>query len=119
MTWKKLFGVGLVVAGIFFFFSSATNISAADDSGINIYSSNSEFDDVIFELESELIDRGYKIDYRGYISKMMERTAQDFEGDKSVYKNAQFVTFCSVSLTRSMVKADPNNLAFCPYVIFI
>ncbi|HZT48206.1 MAG TPA: DUF302 domain-containing protein, partial [Hyphomicrobiaceae bacterium] len=32
---------------------------------------------------------------------------------------AEFVTFCSAKLSRAMMEADPANIAYCPYVIFI
>ncbi len=119
MNEKKLVLLSLAIFGLLMIIFPASHSMAAEINGVNIYSTDSDFDEVIFGLESAVIDRGYKIDYKGYISRMMERTAQDFGGDKSVYKNAQFMTFCSVSLTRAMVKADPKNLAFCPYIIFI
>lgn len=92
---------------------------AEERPGLKILSTDALFEDAAFELENAIIDRGLKIDYRGDIGKMMERTAADFGGDRSNYKNAKFITFCSVPLTRDMVKADPQNIGFCPYIVFV
>lgn len=98
---------------------SATTADGADHSSLKIITANTDFEDAAFELDNAIVDRGLKIDYRGDIGKMMERTAADFGGDRSDYKNAKFVTFCSVPLTRNMTKADHKNIGFCPYVVFL
>ena len=94
-------------------------VQAAGKPGLKLFVAEVEFEDAAFELENAIVDRGLKIDYRGHIGKMMERTAADFGGDRSDYKDAQFITFCSVPLTRAMIKADASNIGFCPYIVFL
>ena len=50
---------------------------------------------------------------------MLERTGADVGSNKQIYVNAEFVLFCSAKLSRAMVEADPGNLGYCPYVVFL
>lgn len=77
------------------------------------------FDDVKFELSNAIIDRGLKVDFSGSISQMLDRTGADVGSTQQVYKHAEFMSFCSAKLSRQMMEADPANVAFCPYTVFI
>jgi uncharacterized protein (DUF302 family) len=77
------------------------------------------FDDVKFELSNAIIERGLKVDFSGSISQMLDRTGADVGSTRPVYKHAEFMSFCSAKLSRLMMEADPANVAFCPYTIFI
>jgi len=103
----------LVMAG------SASPTAAEDNNGLQIYTVEETFDDAAFYVENAIVDRGYKIDYRGHVGAMMERTAKDFDDAQPIYKSADFFTFCSARLSRAMIEADPANVGFCPYVIFV
>ncbi|MFM1815638.1 MAG: hypothetical protein RLZ98_2333 [Pseudomonadota bacterium] len=76
------------------------------------------FDSVFFELNNAIVDQGLVIDYTGHVHDMLTRTG-DVTGSKSPYKQARYVQFCSAKLTHAAVQADPQNLAICPYVVFI
>jgi hypothetical protein len=86
---------------------------------IRTYAKKAAFDDVKFELTNAIIGRGLTVDYTGQIGKMLERTGADVGSTKPLYKQAEFVTFCSAKLSRAMMEADLNNVGYCPYVIFI
>lgn len=90
----------------------------ADDS-IRTYSKKGNFADVKTDLTETIVNRGLKIDYNGNIGAMLERTGADVGSTKPVYKGAEFFTFCSAKLSRTMMEADPMNLGSCPYVMFI
>jgi uncharacterized protein (DUF302 family) len=77
------------------------------------------FDDVKFELNNAIIERGLKVDFSGSISQMLERTGADVGSTKPIYKHAEFMSFCSSKLSRQMMEADAANVAFCPYTVFI
>ena len=83
------------------------------------YPFNGSFDDATFGVESAIIGRGLVIDYTSYIGDMLERTAQDVGSDEKLYDDAQVFVFCSAVLSRKMMETDPNNIAFCPYGIFV
>jgi hypothetical protein len=93
--------------------------SAAAADEVRSYAKKAAFDDVKFELGNAIIARGLTVDHTGQIGRMLERTGADVGSTRPLYAHAEFVTFCSAKLSRAMMEADPANIAFCPYVIFI
>jgi uncharacterized protein (DUF302 family) len=91
----------------------------AQDTQLRILSKNATYDDVRFELQNAIIDRGLKIDTNGQVGKMLERTGADVGSSRQIYRNAEYFAFCSAKLSRAAMEADPENIGFCPYVIFI
>jgi len=77
------------------------------------------FEDVLQDLSDAIINRGYKIDYQAFVGDMLKRTAADIEGSQPIYKDAQLLQFCSAVLSRKAMQADPANIAFCPYILFV
>ena len=86
---------------------------------IRTYSTTNSFEDVTADVQDAIINRGFVVDYHGFIGDMLKRTAQDVGATKTLYKDAEFYQFCSASLSRKMMEADPRNIAFCPYVILV
>lgn len=86
---------------------------------VRTYSKKASYDDIRFELSNAIINRGLVVEHNGQIGKMLERTGADVGSDKPLYKSAEFFTFCSAKLSRQMMEADPMNIGFCPYVMFI
>ncbi len=97
----------------------ATLAGAAGAQEIRSYAKKAGYDDVKFELSNAVIGRGLTIDYSGQLGNMLERTGADVGSTKPLYTQAEFFTFCSAKLSRAMMEADPANIGFCPYVIFI
>jgi uncharacterized protein (DUF302 family) len=86
---------------------------------VHSYTSKAPFDEVEFELSNAIIARGLIIEYTGDIGRMLERTGPDVGSVKPLYNRAKFMMFCSAKLSRAMMEADPRNIAFCPYVVFL
>ena len=95
---------------------TAVNATAAD---VTEYIVEAPFTDVRQDLGNAVVNRGYKIDYEAMIGAMLERTSEDVGGKKTIFSNAEFVQFCSAVLSRDAMEADPANIAFCPYVLFV
>lgn len=87
--------------------------------GVVSYTTEESFEDVVFGLESAILDRGLVIDSTSHVGDMLERTKADVGSDKTLYLNADVYSFCSASLSRKVMEADPMNLQFCPYDIFV
>jgi uncharacterized protein (DUF302 family) len=83
------------------------------------YQTNSSFDDVRFELTNAIIDRGLKVQSNGKVAAMLARTGAAAGSSKPIYKEAEYFSFCSVKLSRAMMEADPANVGYCPFVIFL
>jgi Domain of unknown function DUF302 len=89
----------------------------ADD--VRTYAKKAPYEDVKFELTNAIIDRGLSIEFTGQIGRMLERTGADVGSTKPLYRQAEFLAFCSAKLSRAMMEADLANVGFCPYVVFI
>jgi uncharacterized protein (DUF302 family) len=50
---------------------------------------------------------------------MLQRTGEDVGDARPIYKNAEAIEFCSATLSRDMMQANPHNIVFCPYTILI
>lgn len=96
----------------------ALSVAAASAQDVKTYTVKKPFDEVRFELGNAVVARGFAVQSEGNIAKMLDRTAADVGASKSVYKNGEFVAFCSAKYTRMMVEADPANFGNCPFLVF-
>ena len=98
-------------------------VSAADagsvPEGVTAYEVSAAFEDVRFDLENAIVNRGLVIDYVSHIGTMLDRTAADVGSDKKIFENAEAMLFCSADLSRKVMEADPANIAYCPYTVFV
>ncbi len=93
--------------------------AAANDLIFKSYSTQGDFKTVLEDVREEITNQGLVIAYHGKIGEMLKRTAADVGDEKPIYKNAEFFTFCSAVLSRNAMKRDPQNIAFCPYSIYV
>lgn len=103
-------------AGLALFGLSATPSLAQSE--VKTRQTEAAFADVIADLEDAVVNRGYVVDYHGHIGDMLKRTASDVGASKPLYRNAEFIQFCSAVVSRGAMEADVANIAFCPYVLF-
>ncbi len=83
------------------------------------YETDQSFDDVVFGLENAILGQGLVVDNVSSVGDMLERTREDVGSDITIYQNAQVFSFCSALVSRKMMEADPLNIAYCPYDIFV
>ncbi|MGB7286280.1 MAG: DUF302 domain-containing protein [Salaquimonas sp.] len=112
---KYLFQTFSLILTILFMNSSAF----AGDDVYSVNTSEQSFEDAAAAVESQIINKGYKIDYHGFIGDMLKRTGEDVGSSKLLYKDAEFFTFCSAVVSRSVMEADIADIAYCPYVVFV
>lgn len=84
-----------------------------------LHSVEGAFEDVRMDLESAILNRGLVIDYEAMVGDMLDRTAEDVGAEEQIYTHARTMQFCSATLSRATMEADPANLAFCPYALFL
>ena len=94
----------------------ATTASAQD---MITYTTDQPFEDVIFGLENAIIDQGLVIDSTSHVGDMLERTRADVGSDVTIFIKADVYSFCSAAVSRKVMEADPMNIVFCPYDIFV
>ena len=96
---------------------AAVPANAADDAVT--FPFDGSFDDAAFAVENAIIGRGLVIDYVSHTGEMLARTAADVGSDTVLFAEADIFLFCSASLSRKVMEADPMNIAHCPYGIFV
>lgn len=77
------------------------------------------FEDAAFAVESAITNQGLVIDYVSHVGDMLNRTGQDVGSDVVIFDQAEIFVFCSAAVSRRVMEADPMNIAFCPYGIFV
>ena len=105
---KHWITVGLIVA--------ATTAAAEEPF---MYVTDQSFDDVTFGLESAIIDAGLVVDHISHTGEMLARTRADVGSDVVLFEAADVYSFCSATVSRSVMEANPLNLMYCPYDIFV
>ena len=95
---------------------AASPVLAAD---MITYDTDQPFDDVTFGLENAILDAGLVIDHVSHTGDMLERTRGDVGSDVTLFLDADIYSFCSAKLSREVMEADPMNILFCPYDIFV
>ena len=99
--------------------AGSAGIVVANDLIFKSYNTQSDFQTVLDDVRQEITNQGLVIAYHGKLGEMLKRTAKDVGDDKPIYKHAEFFTFCSAVLSRNAMKRDPQNIAFCPYSIYV
>lgn len=94
----------------------------ADDIPVNppvTHQVEGEFEDISFSIENAIINAGLVIETHSQVGDMLARTKEDVGGKKDIYENAELFSFCSSSVSREVMEADPLNIQYCPYSIFL
>ncbi|MBN2905288.1 MAG: DUF302 domain-containing protein [Rhodobacteraceae bacterium] len=104
-----------------FFAAAALAVAAtcANAEGPVTYTVEQSFDDVVFGLENAVLGQGLVIDSVSHTGEMLERTKDAVGSDVTIFTRADIFSFCSASLSRKVMEADPMNVQFCPYDIFV
>ncbi|MHB1238824.1 MAG: DUF302 domain-containing protein [Gallionella sp.] len=72
-------------------------------------------DAVQFAIEG----KGLKITHSNMIADMLERTGRDLGVTRQVYEFGEQMEFCSATLSRNMMEADPHTMVLCPYSVSV
>ena len=83
------------------------------------YETDQAFDDVIFGLEAAILGQGLVIDHVSNVGDMLERTREATGSDVVLFEGADIYSFCSATVSRQVMEADPMNIVHCPYQIFV
>ncbi len=70
-------------------------------------------------LEQAIIGEGLVINSVAHVGDMLERTGQDLGQTAPVYRHAEVFEFCSATLSRDMMQANPQHIVFCPFTIAV
>ena len=92
--------------------------SAAGAQEVLTYPVDGTVEDAAFLLESAIVGEGLVIDFTSHVGEMLARTGADMGAGGSPVGAAQAFVFCSATVSREVMEADPANVAFCPYSVF-
>ena len=108
---------------LFLFVCAAAGVTAAADDIPVIppvtYPADMSLEDATFAVENAIVGAGLVIDGTSHVGEMLARTKEDVGGTKDIFTDAVTYTFCSAQISRQVMEADPTNVQFCPYAIFV
>ncbi|HEY0663844.1 MAG TPA: DUF302 domain-containing protein [Thiobacillaceae bacterium] len=94
------------------------SVMAADGYAM-VFKTQGEFKDVRDSLESAIEGKGLVINHTNKIAEMLERTGKDLGATRQVYVNGEQFEFCSATISRRMMEADPHAMVMCPYIVSV
>jgi len=102
-----------------FVVASLPPADAKDTAPIVRYSAKAKFENAREDLVIAITGQGLVIDHNSHIANMLDRTGKDLGKTKRMFgtDQAQSFSFCSATVSRATMEADPHNIAFCPYTI--
>ena len=96
-----------------------TMTAASAQEAATTYAFDGSFDDATFGVESAIVGRGLVVDWVSHTGEMLTRTGADLGADQVIFDQADIFQFCSATISRQMMEADPLNIAHCPYAVFV
>lgn len=108
MRFFKILAFGLVMGG-----------SAQAGEGTVRQLIQGSFDEVKEAVVIAIENRGLVINYTAHIADMLDRTGADIGTNRKLYDRAEIIEFCSATLSRRMMEADPHNIVQCPFALSI
>ena len=91
----------------------------AAESYTALFKTQGTFQDVRDSLQMAIEGKGLKITNTNHIAEMLERTGKDIGETRQVYENAEQFEFCSATVSRRMMEADPHAIVMCPYSVVV
>ena len=98
---------------------SAIAQNAAADGAVVVRGIEGRFDEIRERVVFAVQSQGLVVDHTSKVGDMLARTGKDLGETEQIFGNAEVLEFCSALVSRRMVEADPQLLAFCPYGIAV
>jgi uncharacterized protein (DUF302 family) len=84
-----------------------------------LFKAQGSYQDIRDNLQMAIEGKGLKITNTNHIADMLDRTGKDIGETKVVYEKAEQFEFCSATVSRHMMEADPHSIVMCPYSIVV
>ncbi|MHB0974628.1 MAG: DUF302 domain-containing protein [Thiobacillus sp.] len=95
-------------------------LSAMASEGYTVlFKTQGTFQDVRDSLQFAIEGRGLKINHTNKIAEMLARTGPEVGATKQVYVDGEQFEFCSATISRQMMEADPHAMVMCPYIVSV
>ncbi len=99
--------------------AGVSQLTLADGSHMSLFTRKGSFADAKEAVEMAITGRGFVINNVSHVGEMLARTGKDLGDGKQVFIKAEALEFCSATVSRNMMEADPDNIVFCPYIISV
>ena len=93
--------------------------NAVADGAVLVRAIEGDFEDIRDRVAFAVESQGLVVDHTANVGEMLKRTGKDLDEDGQIFGRAEVLEFCSALVSRRMVQADPQLLAFCPYGIAV
>lgn len=84
-----------------------------------LFKTQGTFHDVRDALQFAIEGQGLKINHTNKIAEMLARTGKAVGATKQVYVDGEQFEFCSATISREMMEADPHAMVMCPYIVSV
>jgi uncharacterized protein (DUF302 family) len=84
-----------------------------------VFKAQGSYEEVREALQMAIENKGLKITNTNKIAAMLDRTGKDIGETKVIYEGAEQFEFCSATISRHMMEADPHSIVMCPYSIVV
>ena len=91
----------------------------ATDAYSVLFKTQGDFSFVRDSLQVAIEGKGLMINHTNLIAGMLERTGKDLGATQQVYTNGEQFEFCSATISRAMMEADPHAITMCPYIVSV
>ena len=91
----------------------------AADAYTVLFKTQGTFQDVRDSLQFAIEGKGLKINHTNKIAEMLARTGPEIGATRQVYDDGEQFEFCSATISRKMMEADPNAMVMCPYIVSV
>jgi len=108
----KVFAASMMFIGV-------SQLVLAEGAHMSMSIKQGSFEDAKEAVEMAITGRGFVINNVSHVGEMLERTGKDLGNARQIFIKAEALEFCSATLSRKMMEADPDNIVFCPYIISI
>jgi len=84
-----------------------------------LFKAQGSYQDIRDNLQMAIEGKGLKITNTNKIAAMLDRTGKDIGETTLIYEGAEQFEFCSATISRHMMEADPHSIVMCPYSIVV
>ena len=91
----------------------------AGESYAVLFKTQGDFQYVRDSLETAIEGKGLVVNHTNKVAEMLERTGKDLGATKQVFEYGEQFEFCSATISRRMMEADPHAMVMCPYIVSV
>ncbi len=84
-----------------------------------LFKAQGTFQDVRDSVQFAIEGKGLVINHTNKIAEMLTRTGTAVGASRQVYVDGEQFEFCSATISREMMEADPHAIVMCPYSVSV